>query len=204
MNFPLDFGSWIDSETDINSAYNIEQAKQILQDSGWTYKYKYWQKYENYRTQRLSFNLVVKASDGNRVAVAENIKTQLENQGIRINIIKASDTQYTSYLQNKNYDIILTGTYLSANPDLTTYFGEGNLANYNNDEVNSIMTEVNNSSDENILKEKYKRLEEIYITDIPYIGLYTNKQIVAYNVELVGNVEPNWFNIFYNIEKWYK
>ena len=34
----------------------------------------------------------IKASDSRKVLTAENIKTQLENQGIRINLIKASFT----------------------------------------------------------------------------------------------------------------
>ena len=43
----------------------------------------------NYKTQRIALNFVVKSTDTTRVSVAENIKTQLENQGIRVNIIKS-------------------------------------------------------------------------------------------------------------------
>ncbi len=107
-------------------------------------------------------------------------------------------------MQNKNYDIALCSNYVSPSPNLNTYFGEGNLANYNNDEVNNIISEVNNTTDENILKEKYKRLIEIYKSDIPYVSLYSNKHIVAYNSELVGEITPNWFYQFYGIENWYK
>ncbi len=70
---------------------------------------------------------------------------------------------------------------LSPSPNLTTYFGEGNIANYTNEEVVSIMNEVKNTTDEGILKEKYTRLAEIYKTDAPYISLYNNKYTVAYN-----------------------
>ena len=137
-------------------------------------------------------------------AVAENIKTQLENQGIRINLIYASDTQYESYLQNKNYDIILCSNYLGISPDMTTFFGEGNLANYSNEEITQIMNEVKNTTDEKILKEKYEKLEQIYNTQIPYISLANSKYNVLYNSNLVGDVSPNWYNVFYNIEGWYK
>ncbi|MCI8411611.1 MAG: hypothetical protein HFJ40_04115 [Clostridia bacterium] len=203
-SFPLDFGSWLCQEQDASSGYNLDQAKQLLVDNGWNYRNQYWQKTENYKTQKLVLNLLVKASDLSKVSVAQNIKGQLENQGIRINIVQAADNQYNSSLQNKNYDIALCSNYVSPSPNLNTYFGEGNLANYNNDEVNNIISEVNNTTDENILKEKYKRLIEIYKSDIPYVSLYSNKHIVAYNSELVGEITPNWFYQFYGIENWYK
>ena len=203
-SFPLDYGNWIYQEQDTSYGYNTEQAKRILVDNGWDYKYRYWQKIENYRTQRISLNFVVKASDANRVKVGENIKQQLENQGIRINLIKANDAQYQSYIDNKNYDMILCSMNLSVSPSLTTFLGDGNLANYYNEEASDIMNEIKNLNDENKLKEKYKRLGEIYKTDMPYLSLYNNKYIVAYNQSLVGTAEPNWFNQFYNLKDWHK
>lgn len=203
-SFPLDYGTWIYNEQEASSGYNLEQAKQILTDNGWTYKYKNWQKTENYKTQRISLNFVVKASDENRVKVAGNIKQQLENQGFRINLIKANDAQYQSYLTNKNYDMILCSINLSVSPDLSTFFGSNNLANYSNEEVTSIMNEVKNSNDEEKLKQNYKRLGEIYKTEMPYLSLYNNKYIVAYSQTLAGTLEPNWFYQFYNIKDWHK
>ena len=203
-SFPLDYGSWVYKEQDSSSGYNLEQAKQILVDDGWSYKYKYWQKTVNYKTQRIVLNFVVKSTDTTRVSVAENIKTQLENQGIRVNIIKANNEQYNSYLQNKNYDMILCSMNLSISPDLSTFFGDNNLANYSNDEVKNLINEAKNTTDENKIKQNYKRLGEIYKIEIPYLSLYNNKYTVAYNSNLRGSLEPNWFYQFYNIKDWYK
>ena len=203
-SFPLDYGSWVYKEQDSSSGYNLEQAKQILVDDGWSYKYKYWQKTVNYKTQRIVLNFVVKSTDATRVSVAENIKTQLENQGIRVNIIKANNEQYNSYLQNKNYDMILCSMNLSISPDLSTFFGDNNLANYSNDEVKNLINEAKNTTDENKIKQNYKRLGEIYKIEIPYLSLYNNKYTVAYNSNLRGSLEPNWFYQFYNIKDWYK
>lgn len=181
-SFPLDYGSWLAQGQEASSGYNPEQVKQVLSDNGWIFRQGGgWQKTENYRTQRLSFNLLVRASDSAKVAVAMNLKQQLEAQGITINIIQASDEQYNNSINSKNYDIALCSMTLSLSPNLITYFGEGNIANYTNEEVTNIMNEVKNTTDENVLKEKYARLSEIYKTDIPYISLYNNKYTVAYN-----------------------
>ena len=203
-SFPLDYGNWIYQEQDSSAGYNLEQAKQILVDDGWSYKYKYWQKTVNYRTQRILLNFVVKSSDTSRVSAAENIKTQLQNQGFRINLIKANDAQYQNYIANKNYDLILCSMNLSVSPDLSTFFGSNNLANYTNEEVTNIMNEVKNLSDEDKLKQDYKRLSEIYKNDMPYLSLHNNKYTVAYSTGLAGTLEPNWFNQFYNIKDWHK
>ena len=203
-SFPLDFGSWLCQEQDVSSGFNTEQAKQVLVDNGWTYRSGSWQKVENYRTQKIALNLLVKADDSSKVSVAENIKTQLANQGIIINIQQASGEQYNGLVQARSYDILLGSITVSPSPDLNLFLGDGNLANYSNEEVQNIMNEVKNTTDEEVLKEKYKRLAEIYKTDIPYLSLYNNKYTIAYNSALVGDITPTWFYQFYGIEGWYK
>lgn len=202
--FPLEYGSYLYKGTPNKIDFNIEQAKQFLADGGWSFKYQNWQKTENYRTQKLTLNFVVKASNLAQTQMAENVANQLQTQGITINLIKASDEQYQNYKQNKNYDMILCSTYLPISPDLSTFFGEGNLANYTSDEINPILSEVKNTTDEKILTEKYERLEQLYNTEIPYISLNNSKLNVLYNSNLVGDVAPNWFSVFYNVEGWYK
>ena len=132
------------------------------------------------------------------------IKTNLEEIGIKITIIKASDSQYENYLQNKNYDMILTGTLESMSPNLETYFGENNLANYNNEEIRNILGEVKNITKEDILKEKYSKIRQIYNEELPYISLYNSFYAVASSWNLKGNISTNWNNIFMNIDNWYK
>lgn len=203
-SFPLDYGSWVYQEQDASSGYNPEQANQLLSENGWSYRNSYWQKTISGRTQRIDLNLVVKASDSTQVAVAENIRTQLASQGIRITIQQYSDDQYSRAIKNKSYDMILCSMNLSPNPDMSLFFGDNNLANYANEEVTNLMNEIKNTTDETTIKNDYTRLAEIYKTDIPYISLYTNKYTVAYNTELVGEINSNWFNPLCGIETWYK
>lgn len=203
-NFPLDYGNWLGADQETSSGYNPNQAKQILVDNKWNYRSGYWQITENYRTESLALNLLVRASDASKVAVAENIKQQLESQGIRINIIQANDNQYNESINNRNFDIALCTMTLSISPNLSTYFGEGNIAQYKSEEMDNLINEAKNTSDENVLKEKYQKIGEIYKNEVPYISLYNNKYKVAYSSELVGEINPNWFYQFYGIEGWYK
>ncbi len=185
-NFPLDYGNWLYQTEEASAGYNPDQAKQLL------------------KSQKIQLNLSVKASDKARVLVAQNIQAQLKNLGINLNIVELTDEQYYNSINTKNYDILLCSINLSYSPNLETFLGKNNLANYSNDEINGILEEVKNTTDENVLKERYKRIAEIYKEEVPYISLYNNKFTVCYHSNLKGDTTPNWYNVFYHISGWYK
>lgn len=110
-DFPLSYGSYLYNETSQGYEFNQDKAKQILVDNGWEFAWGNWQKKIEYNTLRLKINLVVQSSNENRVRVAEIIKKNLEEIGIPVTIIKSTDATYQNYLNNKNYDMILTRCY---------------------------------------------------------------------------------------------
>lgn len=201
-NFPLNTNNYLVQEKEDNF-YNLDEKNNLLISSGWYQKNGMWQKVENYRTKMLEMNLVVRASSGMRRRAAEDIKNQLQEQGILVNIIYADDSSYNSYLNNMNYDMMLGSIKQPIAPDLTTYLGYNNLAKYDNQEMNEIINAVKNITDSNELKQKYQRIYELYTEDVPYIGIARNKIIAVKNTELVGEIKANWYNMFYNIKEWY-
>ena len=202
-NFSLDMGCWLYTK-DLNTSIDTEQAAQLLHMAGWERTTENWVKKTEQGTKKLVFSLTVDASNQMRVNVAENIKRQLASFGVPITINYLSGDNFVNALNNKSYDMILTGIRCSYSPNLSTFFGNGNIANYSNPEVEEIMNIVKNTSDENILYEKYARLYDIYLDEAPYIGLYRETDVIISNQGLVGNITANAFNIYYNIEKWYR
>lgn len=202
-DFPLGYGSWLFNKESTSSGYNPEQSKQILSENGWKYENNLWKKTIDNKVVSLQFNLVVNSDNENRYKVAQIIKNQLEAVGIKVNIIKTTTVNQEQYIRNKNYDLILLGINVGVSPDLSLFIGENNPANYENEEVYNILTELPNITDENIIKEKYKRIIEIYKNDIPYISLYFNSNITLYSEKVAGDIDPNWYNLFYNISGWY-
>lgn len=198
-NFPLDYGSYL-YNTEETLECDVSKAKEMLKNNGWVYKNNCWNKKNN----KLEFNLVVNESNKSRTLVAEEIKKQLEEIGININIIKVSNNYYNNYIKNKKYDIILTGNIISYCPDLQSYFGNNNLSNFKNEEVKEILRDITNINEEKILEEKYSRLIEIYQEEMPFINLYFNNLFVLSRTNLKGDLSFNWYNLFYNIENWYK
>ena len=203
--FPLDYGSFLYNGEGLDHVFDTAKAQELLEQVGWEYINNKWQRVENYRTINLKLDFVVNASNELRRQVAENIANQLQDFGIEINLIEANDNAYQSYLENKNYDMILTGRVMGFSPNLHTFFGGGNLSNYSTDEIRSIMVDVTNiAKDDELLMQKYKRLEEISNSEKIYIGLYNTVGTVLYSSNLMGNINPNSYNIFYNISGWYR
>ena len=164
----------------------------------------YWRKTENYSTRYLNLNLVVDRSNATRVKVAELIKEQLEDIGINVSLYRVSNASYKNYLENKNYDMIITGVNNGYSPDLTYFLGEGNISNYENEEITGILNDIKNISDRDTLKEKYNRIIEIYEDEVPYICLYRNKNKVIHGIRLTGEMKPNNYSVYYGFENWYR
>lgn len=194
----LDYGSYVYSGNSSSSGYNPEKAKEILETDGWVYTNNRWKK----NGYNLYITISVNSSNSKRVEVAKVIKTQLESIGIQVNINEISDNQYNWNLKNKNYQILLTGVYNSYSPELTYFYGEGNIANYKNDEVSRILSDTKNITDQKILGEKYKNLVNITKEDCAYISLYRNKNTLLINQKVIGNFEPTNYGIFRNFESW--
>ncbi len=196
--YVLDFGNYVYPENSASSGYNPEKSKEILINDGWKYTNNRWRK----NGRILSVTISVSYSNSTRCEVAKNIKEQLENIGIPVTIWQLSDAQYNWNLNNRNYQIILTGVYNSYSPELTYFYGTNNIANYNNDEVKSIINDISNITDPKELKDKYQSLIEITKDDCAYVSLYRNKNFLILNQSIAGNFKPNNFNIFSNFYTW--
>lgn len=202
-NFSLDMGNWLYTKN-LNVETNTELATQILSENGWNYINNIWQKNVDGKTRRLEFSISVNSDNAQRVQTAENIKNQLANFGIPVNIRYLEWNAYADAVNNKNYEIIITGITLGYSPSLKTFFGDNNIANYYNQEVMDLMNEASNTADENVLYNNYNRIYDIYLEEVPYIGLYRNTDVIVYNQGLVCNLTANSFNMYHNIEKWYR
>lgn len=203
-DYPLEYGSYLYTKNEEANQYNPDKAKQILQMNGWEYRSGVWQKKENYNTLKLRINLVVNSENETRVKIANLIKKHLEDIGILVTVTSVKGPTYENYLKNKNYDMIFTGVTIGLSPNLDRYFGEGNLANLENNEAKEIQKELISISDEKTLKEKYERLQKIYEEERGYIGLYFSRTTTIYGTRLGATVGSNWFNLYYNIENWHR
>ena len=199
---PNDYNASIYTKTDEAALYNVDQAKQVLVDDGWEYKYNRWQKVENGRYLNLNITLIVNSAYEAGCIASDLIAQDLGKIGIEVTVRQVDGNQYSKYITNKNYDMMLVAKNKSISPDLLDYIGAGNISNYHRDEVINIFEWLKGINNDKVIKEKYDRLVQIYKEDMPFVSLYFNKNIVAYNNSLSGDITPNNFNLFYNIGYW--
>ena len=190
---PLDYGSYLHN-SGVRPEYNQEEAKKLLENDGWVFTNDRWQKNINGYVRKLTLTLVVNEDDAERVNVANNIKTQLEDIGIVLNIARVNTDSYYQYLNEKNYQMILTGITNSINPDLSYFYGSNNIANYENDDILEKLKSI----------DKYEEIEKQANDDVPYIGLYRNKGIVLLNANVGGNFQSNSYFTYFNFNEWYR
>jgi len=202
-NSPLDYASYLSVDI-TEEQYQPEKAKQILINAGWKEENGSWKFVQNGKNIKLQLNLTVCEQNEKRIQVAEMIKEQLKQIGIEINLRIIPLEKYNQEIQNKQYELLLAGMQTSFSPNLNNYLGEGNLANFQNDEIKSILSEIENIQEETTLKQKYKRIMEFIENEIPYIGLYFHTKTFMYQKNLKGNIQPNAYQIFYHIDTWYR
>jgi len=106
-NSPLDYGSYLYNEEG-KITFNQDLARKELEDGGWYNTNGRWQKNIGGYVRRLNVSVIVNKNNPERVNVANNIKGQLADIGITINVVQVDDEKYWAYLNNKNYQIILT------------------------------------------------------------------------------------------------
>ena len=126
--------------------------------------------------------------------IAELIKRQLEEAKIETNIIYYSS--YENAIENDYFDLVLNKRKVEITPKIDYYFLDENTKNN--------IRNIYKIENKEVLKEQYNKIIEIYNKEIPFIGLFFNSYIILHNDNLKGNFAGNWYNIFYNIDTWYK
>ena len=99
--------------------------------------------------------------------------------------------------------MILAEMTNAISPDLTSYFGSGNLANFENTEFKEILQALNSITNQEELKSKFQRLYEIYEQEVPFIGIGRNKIYVITSTYLNGEIDSKWYNLFFKFKDWY-
>lgn len=199
-NYPLDNGFWIDGI--LNISKNLNYAKELMEEAGFKQKEGKWVKDEHV----VELNIMANKERTNEVKASEIIAKQLTDFGIDTKVLLVENGTFEKNILDKNYDLAVFTIRTSFSPDMTSFFGTNNLYNYVNPNMNEVLKqlEIINLNNEKELNSIYKNMEEIYLKDIPFIGLYRNKRFYLVSNALNGEIVANSHNIFQNFKEWYR
>lgn len=203
-SFPLDFGSFAFSRENSIYEFNQDKAQDELINCGWSYEKDFWRKNEENKSLKMELKLVVNEQNNKNVEIGEKVVEQLKNIGMNIQLRKLSEKDYRKCIEKKDYDILLIQRNFGYSPDVSYYYEEGNEANYQNDKMNELLNEFKYLSNYEDIKNNCTQIIKIDNEDCPYIGLFYDINTMVYSKDLKGKVSPTSYNLFYNINEWYR
>ncbi len=145
---------------------------------------------------------------------SEILKEQWERLGARVNleIINPAIIQQ-EYIRPRNYQTLLFGEVLSADPDPFAFWHSSqkkdpglNLSLYQNSDVDKLLEEARQEMNPEKRVEKYVEFQKELVDDIPAIFLYSPTYLYPVNKRIKG-IEIDQIAIhsqrFSQIENWY-
>lgn len=211
-NVPMLSSSWAyPKDAKINDyKYYTEKAKKLLNEAGYTEKDGVM---TNAEGQKLSFKLDVPTGNSVREQAAQIIQENLKTVGIKVELNKMEfPALMEKVVGNHDFDMYMMGNNLTADPDLTAYWSKDsvsdkkgemgwNISGFTTPELDNILAEGANTTDEETRKAAYKKFAEYMNDQIPWIYLFEQEVEIATSPKLEG-FNPSVFRDFAEAENW--
>lgn len=195
--------------------FALEHAQNILEAAGWKDEDEdgVREKTINNEETKLEFDLV--ASNWPEFKqTAEILKEQWAKIGAQVNliIIEAVDIQ-REYLRPRNYQALLFGEVLNAQPDPFSFWHSTqkkdpglNIAFYENDKVDKLLEEARQTMNPEERTLKYAEFQKLLIEDVPVVFLYSPTYLYPVHkkvrgIEIGKLAQPSYR--FSQIENWF-
>lgn len=216
IDVPLQPNSWLVNEDANVFGYDVDKAKGILRENGFDDRDSDGI-LEDLSGRKLSFRLLTNTDNELRFKTANMIINNLKDIGIEVllQLKTNSNNEYNQWqdVQQKifvgDYDITLLGWELSHIPDLSFAFhssqiGEGyNFINYKNDVMDNLLIRAFSARNSEEKKNAFDEIQTVISNDLPYISLFFKNGAILMNKKVHGDIQPQSFNIYYNIDRWF-
>ena len=169
--------------------YDMDRAKELLDEAG---------------VEDLTINLMVNDDNPERVDVALWLQESLSNLGITVNVEQVEWGAYLAATGAGEHDMFILGwSNSTGDPDngITPLFHSDNIGDtgnrsfYNNPELDSILDEARQSTEESEREELYMEAQQILVDEAPAIFIRHGENLNAYGNHVEG-FEGDAYNIF--------
>ncbi len=137
---------------------------------------------------------LVTVSTPEYVKVAELIAGYWQDVGIKVNVrlVDAKDLA-KEVLKDRDYDVLLYGVIIGNDPDQYPFWHSSqigypglNLSQYNNEDVDTLLEDIRETTDDEELKNSYVELQNTILEDVPAAFLYTPTYTYALTNKVKG------------------
>ncbi|MFW6307704.1 MAG: peptide-binding protein [Campylobacterales bacterium] len=178
--------------------YNPKKAIEILNSLGYN------------KQNPLTFQIAVPSS-GSGKQIAQIIQYMFSFAPIEVSI-RAVEWQafLNTIVEPRDFDALIMAWSLALFPNPETLWhsssdkkGGFNFIGYKNQKVDSLIEESMKIVDRDVLDKKLQEIYKLISQDIPYIFLYSSKNLVA-SKKNIQNIEPSIIGIEHNLIEWEK
>ncbi len=191
--------------------YDIEQAKKLLETSGW--HYPEGGSVRKKGNTELAFTLSTNNFPLNAKA-AELLAAQWSQLGVKVSLnIQPTRELAENVIRPRSYDALLFAQKLGADPDPFLFWHSSqirnpglNLSMYANTNADKVMSEARATTDKAERDEKYRQFQEIIGIDVPAIFLVQNVFSYAQKEDVQGlslTSLSDSTSRFYDLPNWY-
>jgi len=186
--------------------HNIVHAKEILKELG--YRDNNGDGYLDTSGGPLTVNLAVVNERANpiRLEAAEYIQKDLKEIGIKVNIDAQPLNTFMDTVKKRNYDMVLSGYYLTETPNLNFILkvdGSGNLSGYSSVNANESLKNIDNAKTIDSLKQSVASLQKTLADELPQIGLFFEMNTFLYSDKLMIGAVSRETQVYSTINEWY-
>lgn len=161
--------------------YNLDKAKALLKEAGWTYNQGQWKGKDG---RPLAVAVTTSSGSDEYKKIVDALKQQWSKLGVDVQLREIDTSSTTtsfvqSVLQPRDYDALLYELELGADPDVFAYWHSSqasasgyNFANYSNRTVDNDLVGGRSRTNSALRAAKYIQFVNQWLNDAPAIGLY--------------------------------
>ena len=161
--------------------YNLDKAKALLKEAGWTYNQGQWKGKDG---RPLAVAVTTSSGRDEYKKIVDVLKQQWSKLGVDVQLREIDTSSTTtsfvqSVLQPRDYDALLYELELGTDPDVFAYWHSSqasasgyNFANYSNRTVDNDLVGGRSRTNSALRAAKYIQFVNQWLNDAPAIGLY--------------------------------
>ena len=174
-----------------NFPYDVELAKKELAASG-------------YDTSK-ELTLLVPLGNVQREQSADLIQQNLQAIGLKVKLQKMDFPTLMSRAQKKDYQILLMGLSMQADPDYLRFYDPSSLINFSHvddKKLTGMMEKAAIETDGKKRTEEYHEIQKYLAANMFHIPLYGEMDFIIQVRNLDGGLKPYWHGSFDDLYKW--
>ncbi|RII33855.1 ABC transporter substrate-binding protein [Clostridium chromiireducens] len=207
INTPISLAGWAYPQSGLNNYdYNIDKAKSLLKEAGWTDNNGVLEK----NGKKFEVDLMVPTGNKVREQSAPIIQQNLKDVGITVNISTMDVASAMAKTKGQgDYDMGLLGFTLEVDPgDADRYWSSSiangsqfNFSNFINTQSDELIEKAVSTIDRNERKEFYSKWGQLINDEVPYVFLYSPNALRAHNPKLQG-YKYSAYAVFPDVQNW--